>query len=250
MSRQLTNHPYSIKSPIFTLHDRPAQIFQPIESLEARKSFLERIQETRDDAAEIMAGRRKLLISSTSWTPDEDFSLLLDALVSYSKSSKTAGSILPPISAIITGKGPEKDVYLRRIAELKKSGKLDNVSISTAFLPIEDYAKLLACADLGVCLHMSSSGVDLPMKVVDMFGAGLPVVGYSAYESWPELVTEDVNGRGFETALQLSNVLVELFGEKGQGKLETLRLGAVREGKRRWDEEWDGVAGRLLGFGE
>ena len=245
MARQLKNPPYNISSPILTLHDRPAAIFQPI-SAQERKVFLAGLKETSKCAERIIAGHMRLLVSSTSWTPDEDFSLLLEALCAYSTASQSTR--LPPVLAIITGKGPQKQMYLDRIAALEASSKLTNVSISTAWLSAENYALLLASADLGVCLHKSSSGVDLPMKVVDMFGAGLPVVGYSDYKSWGELVTEGVNGRGFVIDGDLARVLKELFGEREGNALARLREGAVKEGSRRWDEEWDGVAGRLLGL--
>ncbi|KAH9208809.1 glycosyl transferases group 1-domain-containing protein [Leptodontidium sp. 2 PMI_412] len=246
MQNQLRNKPYNIKSPIFTLHDRPAAIFQPISNQESRKAFLERMPESQKHAHDIMAGKTKLLVSSTSWTPDEDFSLLLGALCTYAASSEK----LPPILAIITGKGPQKQMYLDAIATLTKGSKLNNVTISTAWLSAEDYATLLGCADLGVCLHMSSSGVDLPMKVVDMFGAGLPVVGYGDYESWGELVKDGINGRSFVTSAALANLLDELFGEVDGRQLAKLRQGAMKEGSRRWDEEWDSVAGRFLGLCE
>ncbi|TVY35158.1 Chitobiosyldiphosphodolichol beta-mannosyltransferase [Lachnellula subtilissima] len=244
MAKQLKNQPYKIRSPIFTLHDRPAAIFQPISNPEARKAFLCSLPETSKQADKIMAGKTRLLVSSTSWTPDENFNLLLEALCFYSSSTEP----LPPILAIITGKGPQKQMYLDRIASLTQEGNLPNVTILSAWLSTEDYATLLACADLGVCLHMSSSGVDLPMKVVDMFGAGLPVVGYGDYESWGELVREGVNGRGFVKSADLAHVLRELFSDSEGKELASLRKGAVTEGRRRWDEEWDAVAGRLLGL--
>lgn len=263
MARQLKEEPYSIRTPILTLHDRPATIFQPLDSPRDRRAFLSSLPETRDVADDIMAGRMRLLVSSTSWTPDEDFGLLLDALVEYANPTTahittSTPTPLPPLLAIITGRGPQKASYEARIRNLQDAGKLPNVRIATAWLSIEDYATLLSCADLGVCLHMSSSGVDLPMKVVDMFGAGLPVAAYSKYESFGELVQEGVNGRGFETAGELAQIFVRLFGKgntgvddddgsDGDDELKVLREGARKEGSLRWDEEWDRVLGRVLG---
>lgn len=229
------------------VHDRPSEVFKPMWWGQARQDVLERVlpEDQKELVPSIMAGTTKLLVSSTSWTPDEDFGILLDALVAYAADlvSETC-----PVLAVITGKGPQKDLYLQQIEELTKSGQLPNVRIVTAYLPFEDYAKLLACADLGVCLHMSSSGVDLPMKVVDMFGAGLPVAAYCGYESFGELVKEGVNGRGFESYGELAIILRTLLSPEGSGELEVLRKGAVREGKRRWDEEWDEKVAKIMGF--
>ncbi|PHH87340.1 hypothetical protein CDD83_9002 [Cordyceps sp. RAO-2017] len=247
MARELRGPRFGLKSPVHTLHDRPADIFQPLRSAKDRFEFLSRLPETRGQARDIVDGAVRLVVSSTSWTADEDFGILLDALVSYANPAASSTSEPPsPILAIITGKGPEKEAYVKRIEELQDGGRLPGIRILTAWLSNRDYASLLASADLGISLHKSSSGVDLPMKVVDMFGAGLPVAAYSAFESFGELVREGENGCGFETSAQLAEIVGRLLSSTGERELATLRQGAVREGSLRWDAEWDRVVAGLI----
>ncbi|KAI9780961.1 MAG: hypothetical protein M1839_006400 [Geoglossum umbratile] len=213
---------YHIPTPIFPLHDRPPTHFQPLSSTQ-RSVFLARLPTTAPYASVILAGTTRLLVSSTSWTPDEDFSLLLDALVIFAANTTPKS---PRIIAIITGKGPQQAYYLARIRDLQP--KLEGrVTVVTAWLSAEDYPLLLGAADLGVSLHKSSSGVDLPMKVVDMLGCGLPVVGWSKFESWGELIREGENGKGFGSAEELAKILQDLF-RPGDVALEPDALCACR----------------------
>lgn len=267
MAAQLRKAPYIIPpaAQLAVLHDRPADLFQPVES--ASSSLFppadrgEEVGRILADANDVVVRRllanknTKVLVSSTSWTPDEDFQLLLDALVQYVRDvpSDSAKGRRPPVLAVITGKGPQKAMYERKLAQLAANGHLppDQIAVRTAFLPMKDYARLLALADLGVCLHMSSSGVDLPMKVVDMFGAGLPVAAYSDYESFGELVREGVNGRGFTTSEELAALLARLLDSQAEASSETTELGRLRDGAReesalRWPEEWDRIVAPIL----
>ncbi|EPS39883.1 hypothetical protein H072_6311 [Dactylellina haptotyla CBS 200.50] len=240
--KEVLRSDFGITTPIYPLHDRPPLHFRPFTTSE-RDSFLSTHPLTADN---FPSPSTKLLISSTSWTPDEDFSILLSALNQYAtaaaKSSRSS-SKLPNILAIITGKGALLPYYTPLIATL--NSKSSHVTIRTSFLPAEEYPKLLACADLGVCLHTSSSGVDLPMKVVDMFGVGVPVAAVR-FEAVGELVVDGKNGVVFDAGKEdtkgdeLGDVLVRLFGDSNE--LEILKEGAMKEVERRWEGEWDTVA--------
>ncbi|KAI5797612.1 hypothetical protein EDC01DRAFT_650595 [Geopyxis carbonaria] len=239
---------WGITAPIKALHDRPPVHFQPF-NITQRAEFLNTHPATKPYAARLLAGKAKLLVSATSWTADEDFSVLLEALVAYDHhcSSETflrPGSC-PEIVAIITGKGPLRDGYMARVETLE----FQNITVRAEWLESADYPRLLACADLGVSLHTSSSGLDLPMKVVDLFGVGVPVVAMR-FGCLGELVKAGENGMTFETGKELGELLRRLFDPRKARELEGLRRGAMKETgvERRWDAEWDKVAKGVLGF--
>ena len=140
----------------------------------------------------IRPDRPFLLITSSSWSLDDDFGMLLKSL----QLLNPRVAVERPIICIMTGKGPGKQLFIEKI---EKSENLSNIRFKFPYLSAEDYVKILSASDLGVSLHFSSSGIDLPIKVVDMFGAGLPVLAYN-YKAIDELVREDFNGEIFSNS--------------------------------------------------
>ncbi|KAM6080358.1 chitobiosyldiphosphodolichol beta-mannosyltransferase isoform 3-T3 [Theristicus caerulescens] len=178
-------------------------------------------------------GRPALLISSTSWTDYERYI--------------NEGVKLPSLVCVITGKGPLKDYYNGLINKLH----FKHIQICTPWLEAEDYPLLLGSADLGVCLHKSSSGLDLPMKVVDMFGCCLPVCAIY-FECLHELVKHDENGLIFRDSNELAEQLKMLFlgFPTLEGKLHNFRKNLRASKQLRWDESWDQTVLPLLGQNE
>ncbi|KAG9443785.1 hypothetical protein H6P81_015125 [Aristolochia fimbriata] len=208
--------------------------------------------------------RPALIVSSTSWTADEDFGLLLEAAVLYDRRvsailheddsvhdkllwkeiSDGKQYLYPRLLFIITGKGPDREKYEKQMKRLH----LKRVAFRTMWLPAEDYPLMLGSADLGICLHASSSGLDLPMKVVDMFGCGLPVCALS-FSCIEELVTVEENGLLFSSSSDLADNLLTLFKDfpDGCSTLNSLREGALAKGaSTRWATEWEQQALPLI----
>ncbi|XP_020577667.1 UDP-glycosyltransferase TURAN isoform X2 [Phalaenopsis equestris] len=208
------------------------------------------------DNLSLKPSRPALVVSSTSWTSDEDFSLLLEAALLYDRRIAAALNeddsideeklwidlsngkkyLYPRLLFIITGKGPDRKKYEEKIRKLK----LRRVTFRTMWLSAEDYPLLLGSADLGVSLHTSSSGLDLPMKIVDMFGCGLPVCAVS-FSCIGELVKDGENGLLFSSSSELADQLMMLF--KGFpdkcDALKALQEGALARGSSsRWSAEW------------
>uniref|UniRef100_A0A8C5QMC7 Chitobiosyldiphosphodolichol beta-mannosyltransferase n=1 Tax=Leptobrachium leishanense TaxID=445787 RepID=A0A8C5QMC7_9ANUR len=245
-----------------TLYDRPSQMFQetPLQQqhkllmklsmdypqfkaqsvpadVHVEKSAFTELDKT-NGIVTYTERRPALLISSTSWTEDEDFSLLLRALQDYEEFMRN-GMELPSLVCVITGKGPLKDYYIQLIGKMQ----FENIHICTPWLEAEDYPVLLGSADLGVCLHKSSSGLDLPMKVVDMFGCCLPVCAVN-FKCLHELVKHEENGLIFEDSQELAEQLKVLFSDLycDSSKLKKFRQHLRDSKQMRWDESWDRTA--------
>ncbi|KAF0717858.1 Aste57867_2058 [Aphanomyces stellatus] len=230
------------------LYDKPPEFFKPATAAEQHELFTRLAADmppnwlTKDNATlrtiktkkgeiQMRPDRPVVLISSTSWTEDEDFGLLFQALVLLD--TKIAENpAFPNVLVVVTGKGPQKEMYLKKIADMS----MERVRITTLWLEAKDYPIMLGSADLGICLHTSTSGLDLPMKVLDMFGCQVPVcaVGFNCLG---ELVRHDKNGMVFQDSVELCEQLETLLKDFPKNeKLATLK-GALKHVEH-WPENW------------
>src|SRR5262249_32722683 len=191
------------------------------------------------DGTAARPARPALLVSPTSWTADEDFSVLVAAVQQCDERIRThrrseTGDSFPPLFLVITGKGPLRDHWEARFAALL----LETIHLRTVWLDADDYPLFLGAADLGLCLHRSASGLDLPMKLADMFGSGLPVCALDYGPCLAEQVQHGVNGLVFTTSAELADQMYTLFRgfPDHSPLLDHLRRNVQACAGRRWAE--------------
>lgn len=225
------------------LYDRPATFFTK-PPLEAANELWQRL--VRD----LSLGPRRipLVVCPTSWTPDEDFDLLLEALERTERAlvnerGKSDGTA-PDVAVLLTGRGGLRQDFEKRLARRE----LKRLAVRTVWLEPGDYPVLVGMADAGLCLHQSSSGLDLPMKLADFRGVGVPVCAFDYAPVLTETLTPGHEGMTFHEPGELSAVLLALAHADltKVPKFAAARTWLAANPPERWEEHWQVTAKQLV----
>jgi len=146
------------------------------------------------------------LVMPSSWTRDERTDWLLAAIRTIA-----AGEVGWPerrrLTVIATGRGAGRAAFTAAFPAQPQ------VALRSAWLPAAAYAELLGHADAGLCLHGSASGLDLPMKLADLRGAGLPAIACDYGPVVREVFSPGAHGWPVRDARELAAVLATLAGQ-------------------------------------
>jgi beta-1,4-mannosyltransferase len=225
------------------LYDRPSAMFTK-PSLDASNDLWHRL------ARELSLGNRRipLVVSPTSWTLDEDFDLLLEALERTERALTarlgSADGSAPDLAVLLTGRGDLRADFERRVSRRE----FKHLAVRTVWLEPADYPTLIGMADAGLCLHQSASGLDLPMKLADFRGAGVPVCAFDYAPVLNEVLTPGHEGVTFHEPGQLASLLLAL----ATADLATVpafaaaRTWLAAHPSARWEDEWPRAASAFM----
>jgi beta-1,4-mannosyltransferase len=191
--------------------------------------------------AQLAGARPPVVVCPTSWSPEEDFDLLLEALERAERQLTRAGAVTTPqLVVFLTGRGPLREAFEARAA--RRNFKA--IAVRTIWLEPDDYPRLIGMADLGLCLHQSSSGLDLPMKLADLRGAGVPVAVYDYAPVVGEVMTPGHEGVTFRDPGDLSTLLVAAAQQSSAADSPVGRSRAwlLQNPPERWSAQWAAAA--------
>ena len=225
------------------VYDRPPDFFSR-PSLEAADALWQRL------ARDLSLGARRLplVVAPTSWTPDEDFDLLLEALERAERTLATklgaSDGTAPHLAVLLTGRGEMKTAFEHRLSRRD----FKRIAVRTAWLEPADYPTLIGMADAGLCLHQSSSGLDLPMKVADFRGAGVPVCAFDYGPVLSEVLTPGREGVTFHEPGQLAGVFLALATADlaSAPAFADSRTWLAANPCERWHQHWERTAKNVL----
>jgi beta-1,4-mannosyltransferase len=236
---------YRVKPVV--VYDRPAASFGPPSAAAASALWSKLSADYK-----LGATRPPIVVCPTSWTQDEDFDLLLEALERAERTLRHARTLeapevrrdLPLLALFLTGLGPLRATFEQRATRRDFSA----IAVKTAWLDPEDYSTFIGMADLGLCLHQSSSGLDLPMKLADLRGAGVPVATYDYSQVLGEVMETGHEGITFRDPGDLANLLVSVATRAiaPDGPLAKSRAWLQQHPPQRWDEQWESTARPVL----
>ncbi len=213
------------------MYDRPSQAFAPPSAAAAAALWDTLAKEHQ------LGPRAPIVVCPTSWTPDEDFDLLLEALERAERQLVKAGRTQGALAVFLTGRGPLRPTFEQRAARRNFTA----ITVKTVWLEPADYPTLIGMADLGLCLHQSASGLDLPMKLADLRGAGVPVATYDYAPVLGEVMTSGREGITFRDPGDLAALLtsVALQSQAPDGPLARSRAWLAQNPPERWDAQWE-----------
>jgi beta-1,4-mannosyltransferase len=225
------------------VYDRPTQVFSK-PPIEAASDLWRRL------ARDLNLGARRIpvVVAPTSWTLDEDFDLLLEALeraerMLVDRLGKADGAN-PDLAVLLTGRGEMRETFEKRVTRRD----FKRIAVRTVWLEPADYPTLIGMADAGLCLHQSSSGLDLPMKLADFRGAGVPACVFDYGPVLSEVLTPGHEGSTFHEPGQLAAVLFALATADlaAVPTFTAARAWLAAHPAERWLEHWDRSAKKVL----
>ena len=229
---------YKVKAAV--VYDRPGDAFTRPAPADAQALWEKVAKETGLGSA-----KPPIVVCPTSWTPDEDFDLLLEALERAERTLTRAGAVTTPqLVVFLTGRGALREAFEARAA--RRNFKA--IAVKNVWLEPADYPMLIGMADLGLCLHQSSSGLDLPMKLADLRGAGVPVAVYDYAPVLGEVMTQGHEGVTFRDPGDLATVLVTVASQSiaADSPIGRSRAWLLQNPPQRWSAQWDAAARPVL----